>query len=326
MFGRKVFFLNPPLSIENFVLDKLREQEYEVYIIREYAVAKAVLRKFENAICFIYIDDELSYDAWFNFIKSFEYDESLKSIFLGVLSIKTKPKEQENYLMNLTLPGGFVMLDKKPEQIYEQVEGILKLNGAKGIRKCIRLDLTDTKDVNGYFSYKTFLYSFKLKDISSVGFVAITPAKMAPIFVKDSFIHNVSITMGRYSFVCTICVYKATIVNGQCVVVALFSDDTSREIIKKVHDFVYSTLELRNRVLVESLPREYTDYNIRPTISGSDKDEQEENGQTTGADKASLVLDDITDVGELDELTDEKGNQTEEQSEQAAVSDNKTTN
>jgi len=57
MFGRKVFFLNPPLSIENFVVDGLKDEEYEVYIIREYSLAKPVLKHFENAICFIYIDD-----------------------------------------------------------------------------------------------------------------------------------------------------------------------------------------------------------------------------------------------------------------------------
>ncbi len=185
------------------------------------------------------------------------------------------------------------MLDKKPEQVYEQIEGILKINGAKGIRKCIRLDLEDTNDVNGYFSYKTFLYSFKLKDISSVGFVAITPAKMANIFQKDSFIHNVSITMGRYSFVCTINVYKTTILNGQCVVVALFADDTPKEIIKKVHNFVYATLEVRNRVLQESLPREYTDYSVRPAIAGSDKNEE---GSVEGAEN----------IGEVEELTEEE--------------------
>lgn len=200
IFGRKVFFLNPPLSIENNVVDNLKLLEYEVYIIREYNLAKPVLRNYGNSICFIYIDDEMPLESWFNFIKSFENDETLNKVFLGVLSYKTKPKEQEYFLMNLKLPGGFVRLDKKVEEISKQLEGILEINGAKGVRKVIRLDLKDSKDVNGYFNYGTILYSFRLVDISVMGFATITSAKMGQIFKKGSFIKNISIYNGKIFF------------------------------------------------------------------------------------------------------------------------------
>lgn len=263
MFGRKVFFLNPPLSIENYVVENLKSQEYEVYIIREYNLAKPVLRNYGNSICFIYIDDELSFDGWFNFIKSFEIDESLNKVFLGVLSFKTKPKDQERFLMNLKLPGGFVRLDRKTEIISQQIEGILKINGAKGVRQVIRLDLRESKDVNGYFNYGTILYSFRLIDISVMGFATIVPAKMGKIFKKDSFFKNISITMGRYSFYCNVLIFESRIVGDNCTVVALFTDGTSPEIKKKIHDFVYDTLEKRNRIFMESLARDFTDYSIR---------------------------------------------------------------
>ncbi len=263
IFGRKVFFLNPPLSIENNVVDNLKLLEYEVYIIREYNLAKPVLRNYGNSICFIYIDDEMSFDGWFNFIKSFENDESLNKVFLGVLSYKTKPKDQERFLMNLKLPGGFVRLDKKIEEVSKQLEGILEINGAKGVRKVIRLDLKDSKDVNGYFNYGSILYSFRLVDISVMGFATITSAKMGQIFKKGSFIKNISITMGRYSFYCTVQIYESRIVGDNCTVVALFADTTSPEIKKKIHDFIYTTLDKRNKIFMESLARDFTDYSVR---------------------------------------------------------------
>lgn len=263
IFGRKVFFLNPPLSIENNVVDNLKLLEYEVYIIREYNLAKPVLRNYGNSICFIYIDDEMPLESWFNFIKSFENDETLNKVFLGVLSYKTKPKEQEYFLMNLKLPGGFVRLDKKVEEISKQLEGILEINGAKGVRKVIRLDLKDSKDVNGYFNYGTILYSFRLVDISVMGFATITSAKMGQIFKKGSFIKNISITMGRYSFYCTVQIFESRIVGDNCTVVALFTDTTSPEIKKKIHDFIYLTLDKRNKIFMESLARDFTDYSVR---------------------------------------------------------------
>lgn len=284
IFGRKVFFLNPPLSIENNVVDNLKLLEYEVYIIREYNLAKPVLRNYGNSICFIYIDDEMPLESWFNFIKSFENDETLNKVFLGVLSYKTKPKEQEYFLMNLKLPGGFVRLDKKVEEISKQLEGILEINGAKGVRKVIRLDLKDSKDVNGYFNYGTILYSFRLVDISVMGFATITSAKMGQIFKKGSFIKNISITMGRYSFYCTVQIFESRIVGDNCTVVALFTDTTSPEIKKKIHDFIYLTLEKRNKIFMESLARDFTDYSVRyaePQLENTkiDENKKENNEQ-----------------------------------------------
>lgn len=284
IFGRKVFFLNPPLSIENNVVDNLKLLEYEVYIIREYNLAKPVLRNYGNSICFIYIDDEMPLESWFNFIKSFENDETLNKVFLGVLSYKTKPKEQEYFLMNLKLPGGFVRLDKKVEEISKQLEGILEINGAKGVRKVIRLDLKDSKDVNGYFNYGTILYSFRLVDISVMGFATITSAKMGQIFKKGSFIKNISITMGRYSFYCTVQIFESRIVGDNCTVVALFTDTTSPEIKKKIHDFIYLTLDKRNKIFMESLARDFTDYSVRyaePQLENNkiDENKKENNEQ-----------------------------------------------
>lgn len=284
IFGRKIFFLNPPLSIENNVVDNLKLLEYEVYIIREYNLAKPVLRNYGNSICFIYIDDEMPLESWFNFIKSFENDETLNKVFLGVLSYKTKPKEQEYFLMNLKLPGGFVRLDKKVEEISKQLEGILEINGAKGVRKVIRLDLKDSKDVNGYFNYGTILYSFRLVDISVMGFATITSAKMGQIFKKGSFIKNISITMGRYSFYCTVQIFESRIVGDNCTVVALFTDTTSPEIKKKIHDFIYLTLDKRNKIFMESLARDFTDYSVRyaePQLENNkiDENKKENNEQ-----------------------------------------------
>lgn len=276
MFGRKIFFLNPPLSIENGVAENLKEKEFEVYIIREYTLAKPLLRHYPNAICWIFIDDVLSFDAWYNFIKSFEYDDELKSIFIGILTARAKPKDQETFILNLKLPGGFVRLDQKAEEVTNQLIGILDLNGARGVRKYIRLDVDETLDVNAYFSNGNNLYSFKLKDISPAGFAAITPARLVNLFPKDAFIRNVSLTLDRYSFTCSIQIYNTTVIGNNCVVIAFFTDNTKKEIKKKIHDFIFQTLTTRNKILIEKLNRDNTDYNIRPAIDGIADEEIEE--------------------------------------------------
>ena len=49
-FGRKVYFLNPPLSLSNQIISNLRALEYEVYSIPNYQDAKSILRENQNAI------------------------------------------------------------------------------------------------------------------------------------------------------------------------------------------------------------------------------------------------------------------------------------
>lgn len=315
MFGRRVFFLNPPLSVENSILPVLKSKDYEVYIIRESSCAKPVLKKNENAICFIFIDDELALDGWYNFIKSFETDPSLKSIFLGVMSYKAKPKEQENFMMNLKLPGGFVMLEKNLEQATATIEGILKINGAKGVRKCIRLELNDNNDVNGYFTNGSMLYSFKLVDISALGCAAVVSAKMAGIFQKGRVIQNVSITMKRYSFVCSIVVYNTKITNDSCLVVMMFNSDTSMNVRKKIHDFIYETLDIRHRIVLENIARDMTDYTVRQRVEGEEENPEDLKDEVT-EDKTS----------ETEAAADNSENKTDEVVPDAAESSEKSEN
>ena len=276
LLGRKVFFLNPPLSIENYVIECLKGDDYEVYVIPDYTSAKPILRLYENAICFIFIDDGLTLEGWYNFIKSFEEDESLKSVFLGVISIKTKPKDQERFLMDLKLPGGFVMMDKKQEELYHQLDKILDINGARGVRKCIRLVVDESvKDVNGYFSYNGLLYSFKLVDISVLGFAAVTPVKMASIFIPGTVIKNVSFTMGRYSFVTNVIVLKKEIKDSNCTVIMLLDKKVAKSIKKDIHDFIYEILGRRHKDILNEVLRDMTNYNsYKRYLTTDDKDSE----------------------------------------------------
>ena len=152
LLGRKVFFLNPPLSIENYVIECLKGDDYEVYVIPDYTSAKPVLRLYENAICFIFIDDGLTLEGWYNFIKSFEEDESLKSVFLGVISIKTKPKDQERFLMDLKLPAKAVI------GVVRRRNRVIIPNGITQLMSCDNLIVLTTSEdaqlIKDYFKGK----------------------------------------------------------------------------------------------------------------------------------------------------------------------------
>ena len=95
--GRKVFFINPPLYVENYLHLELKQHEYEVYIISDFRYTKTALRHFPDALCFIFIDDEMSYDEWFNFIQSFQNEPVLKTIFVGLMSAVIPKAQHERF-------------------------------------------------------------------------------------------------------------------------------------------------------------------------------------------------------------------------------------
>ena len=73
-------------AIKKDIISNLRKKEYEVYIIESFRDAKNLLRKNPDSVLFINIDAQLSIGAWFNFLRSFYKEESLKTIQATVIS------------------------------------------------------------------------------------------------------------------------------------------------------------------------------------------------------------------------------------------------
>lgn len=262
LFGKKVFFLNPTLMIENNVVSRLREMEYEIYIIRDYRDAKPILSEYENSLCFINIDDELSYKEWFNFVKSFEYDSSLESIFLGILSAKAKPEVKEQFVLKTKLPGGFVNISDHLEIVINTIEKILDLNGAKGRRKFIRLDCEGSNTVTATSLIGDKMVDYKLQDLSIAGFAARISPNMAPLFEKGRGIGGISIKLGIRSVSVDVTVFAVKNDGRNCVVVFLLSPNTHIRILDEIRKFIHKSLQAMMDSLVDSTIKDLTDYTI----------------------------------------------------------------
>ncbi len=213
LFGRKVFFINPSLFIENLVVEMLREQEYEVYVLSDFRRAKSLLAQFPDSLCFVDIDTEMNFSQWFNFIKSFSNDNNLTSLFFGVISEKANFEDRNRFLMNLKLPCGFTLVRHKSDKIVSSFVDILELNGAKGRRKYLRLDTKNIKEVSGYLAAKDKLFAVNIRDISSVGFSCTFKKELAPLFQEKTLLRNICLNVGRKSLVCSCVVFRTTFVD-----------------------------------------------------------------------------------------------------------------
>ncbi len=300
--GRKVFFVNPPLYVENYLHLELRQEEYEVYIISDYRYTKAALRHFPDALCFIFIDDELSYDEWFNFIKSFQEDSVLKTIFVGLMSAVIPKTVFEKFMINLSLPGGFIMLNEfKGSALIEKIVGILDLNGAKGRRKYLRLDCDENITINGYFADKSQLYQVSIANISSVGFSCIYPKAYGSLLAKNCFVPSFSITLGRRSIVTPSVVLDTKVVDANRLFsILLFVKQVGQDDRKVIKNFIFDQLQERFENIVFSATPDVEDYSNRnPKFSKTAAVAAAPAGETEAAVDSESVSDEVEEAEEL---------------------------
>lgn len=319
--GRKVFFVNPPLYVENYLQPELMQHEYEAYVIKDYKYTKNALRMFPDALCFIFIDDEMNYDGWFNYILSFQQDEKLKTIFVGLMSAMIPTAKREKFMMNLSLPGGFIMLNEiKGAALIDNIIGILELNGAKGKRKYIRLDCDDSISINGYFANQTQLLQVSIANISSVGFTCYFPKSYGAALTKNMIVPSFSITLGRRSIVTPSVVFDVkSLDNNNYFAVLLFLKQVGAEDRKVIKNFIFEHMEKRLDDLIYADPPDIDDYLGKASKEEDSKTEGENEAEKNAENEAAKTdgsakpeesgeeVEEIEDAEEADEAgVDEK--------------------
>lgn len=292
VFGRKVFFLNPTLSIQNVFVRKLQDLEYEVYTIENYADAKPVLSEYEDAICFINIDDQLTYKQWFNFIKSFESDSSLDTVLLGVISEKIRPHEKEEFLLKTKLAGGFISTQKSLDVAYDTILKILDINGAKGRRKYVRLDCSVLDNVEFSCALNNKLYFPKLEDISSVGFSCRIEHSLVAFFRKGLKCSSVNIRLGIRRIFCSADIFAVKPEPDSSIVVFLFDENTPLSERDKIKKFIALTLQERMNDFISNSIKDTMNY------SKEIKDESESGQNGENSDTNSYAAGNLEDIAD----------------------------
>lgn len=331
-FGRKVFFLNPPLSISSYVMENLKDDQYEVYKITDYKIAKQVLRLSPNAICFIFIDDVMPLRGWYNFIQSFEEDESLKSIFLGAISERIRPKDKENFIMNLKLPGGFISLGGAIVDVFKNIKGILHLNGAKGQRQYVKLNCNGLTNVSGYLADGFRLYQFEITNMSTAGIALKMGLNQGYKFAKNTVIDNICINLNKKTVVCSGLIFDVKIVGPDCYAVILFTKQTTANERKSILNFIYETLTIKFEVLQKNMQPEMFNYiynesdeivdpenNKKDEKKDSKSEENKEKKETLDSPEGDVILNEVEEAEEIKDS--ENGNSENENTEDK--SDNK---
>ena len=243
VFGRKVFFLNPSLIMQNVLVKRLREMEYEVYTISDYRDAKPILSEYEDSVCFINTDDQLLPMEWYNFIKSFKDDLTLSSILLGVISTHMKPADKDKFNKDIELDGGFLSTTNGIDNTLLHIQNFLIKCNAMGRRRYVRLDCTDKQDCSGVCVINNCMIDLKLADISTAGFAATTPLSAVDRFAKGQRIGNVTINLERRTIQSAVDVFATKKNEKDGLIVLLFTDSLGEKPKEYIREYIFKKLQ-----------------------------------------------------------------------------------
>lgn len=243
LFGRKIFFLNPAYLVRNEVITELQNEEYEVYIIESYRDAKNLLRLNENAILFINVDAQLAMNSWYNFIRTFEKEDVLSSIYIGIISERIRPADRELFLTTAQIPAGITMLDTDMKFITESILGILKEANAKGRRQYVRANLSHDKEASLFWNHGTKMHQLKLLDISSVGMSVKVPPALAQIVGKNFILRDVTLRLGSKQIVIEAVVFAVKEIPDGIIWVLLLLPNTSTKTRDIIRQYISETFQ-----------------------------------------------------------------------------------
>jgi hypothetical protein len=167
--GKKIFFLYPQSVIQDSVLDILIMSGFEVYTLHDHERARRILAHFLGSIMFINIDQGLPEKEWESYIRDIQKDPEIKESRLGILSYNTDQNLMQKYLMDLSVPCGYVQLKLGIQTSTEILLAALQANEARGRRKCIRAFCIDDEYATMNYKGPDQMYYGKLLDISSAG-------------------------------------------------------------------------------------------------------------------------------------------------------------
>ncbi len=221
--GKKIFFLNPPYDFTKIIIPVLSDLEYEIYVLSTYKFAKEILRNNPGSICFVCIDGEMPIGNWYNFIVSFSSDPDLSSIFLGVMSAYAGASDKNHFLLNASIPAGFISLVSKKDELIAKIEGILRINNAKGVRKYVRVDCETDKLISAQYKVENSMFPFKIEDISSAGLLCATSITVGSYFSQNMLLKDFLLVLRTQKIKCNVVILKTFEKNGKCYLVLLFT-------------------------------------------------------------------------------------------------------
>ncbi len=276
--GKKIFFVNPTPQIKNYVVANLRNDELEVYLIDSYKLAKNVLLKNPNSLCFFYVDSDLTLNGWITMLCEITKSPELQSNTIGVISDKIGDKEKLYLLENAVLLGGIHKAGSSPLRLLSGLKDVVKTEKAKGRRQYVRANCLKEKNNELVWPQNNTVMQLKIVDISTTSIALKAKPEDVPFLQKGTKVTGATLRLGVKQYLVDFLIYDIHQRDGKTLVVALFMQESLRALKLDVQEYVYEVLQKQLMDTIELLPPDEREYNkIGKSLKFSKKKSEEEN-------------------------------------------------
>jgi hypothetical protein len=165
--GKKIYFLNPSVNIQNQVMGELSQHEYEVYTVKNIAHLTRVLRKYSDSIVYINLDDTQKAEAE-KMIDTLA--TAVPAVNIGIFSSSTDEALKERFTKKPKVKCGFYNMKFDFSKTSQQIIKILEDMDVKGRRKYLRATTENEETATINMPHGGDFINGVIKDISVVGF------------------------------------------------------------------------------------------------------------------------------------------------------------
>jgi len=238
--GKKIFLLYPHSVIRDEMLDFLIMAGFETYTLNDEKKARKILVKYPGSIMFINIDEGMKEIEWEKYIKNLMEDPQTNSSRLGIMSYNQDRELMQKYLLEMSLPCGYIQLKLGLQESTKILVGALEATEARGRRKCIRAECED--DINATVNYRveSDVYRGRILDISSAGIAA--KFDKATQLANNAVIHDVQLKL-RGGLVMTNMIFIGQRRDDKRIQILLFDPRLSTEHKLTIHRYIKQCLQ-----------------------------------------------------------------------------------
>ncbi|MBQ6567587.1 MAG: hypothetical protein IJL80_11080 [Treponema sp.] len=265
-FGRKVFFVNPSFKVQTKMLNVLRENEYEVYIIQKWRDVKNFLSKNPDSVCFISVDSQMPLLSWMAMVDSFSKDKVLSTIICGFLT-ENAVKDSGKVMEIVRLEAGYNTTSGDEMRVLKVLQNVLDVFGAKGRRQHVRCSCFK-ENAFVYFTLtdaggNPSMFQMKIVDISSATVAVEVPEVLRGKLKVGIVFQSVIITLNgrQLNIGLRVFLMKRTEKDTEIAIFA-YPSSFSSEAKTYIRNFIFTTLQKEMDRSINGMSEDKTDYNL----------------------------------------------------------------
>jgi len=237
--GRKIFFLYPTASVQNQIITELIQYEHEVYIAKDHTRLQRALKKYNDSIVYINIDEKMAEAEWEKWIA--QVKTTLPNVSIGVFSSSSDEDLKNKYIDKLKITCGFMHLKLDMSKTIEKVLEVLKVEDAKRRRKYLRATVGNEKNTTMNMPFGGDYINGAIKDVSVVGIACVFEHDIE--LMKNSLYKDIQIRLQSMLIKVEAIVFGTRVNLGEKIHVLLFTQRIDPEVRVKIRKYIQTNLQ-----------------------------------------------------------------------------------